>query len=142
MKIWMDGEPGQMSFLISSWRLRPIADKTVVNQYLDTNAPWKQVKEDKAEAGKTIYTSLKAIDSLKVMFAPILPFTSEKLHSFFGYETPLFGSLPELDSMAVVNVVTALEEHFGFEIEDDEITAETFETLGSLSAFVAGKLDA
>jgi methionyl-tRNA synthetase len=64
---------------------------TVVNQYLDTRAPWKQVKEDKAEAGKTIYTALKAIDSLKVLFAPILPFTSEKLHATFGYETPLFG---------------------------------------------------
>jgi methionyl-tRNA synthetase len=64
---------------------------THVNQYLDTMAPWKQVKEDKAEAEKTIYTALKAIDSLKVMFAPILPFTSEKLHGFFGYETPLFG---------------------------------------------------
>jgi len=64
---------------------------TAVNQYLDTMAPWKQVKEDKAEAGKTIYTALKAIDSLKVLFAPILPFTSEKLHGFFGYETPLFG---------------------------------------------------
>ena len=64
---------------------------THVNQYLDTMAPWKQVKEDKAEAGKTIYTALKAIDSLKVLFAPILPFTSEKLHGFFGYETPLFG---------------------------------------------------
>ena len=64
---------------------------TVVNQYLDTNAPWKQVKEDRAEAGKTIYTALKAIDSLKVLFAPILPFTSEQLNGFFGYETVLFG---------------------------------------------------
>lgn len=64
---------------------------TAVNQYLDTMAPWKQVKEDKAEAAKTIYTALKAIDSLKVLFAPVLPFTSEKLHSFFGCETPLFG---------------------------------------------------
>jgi methionyl-tRNA synthetase len=64
---------------------------TAVNQYLDTNAPWKQVKEDKAEAAKTVYTALKAIDSLKVLFSPILPFTSEKLHGFFGYETPLFG---------------------------------------------------
>jgi methionyl-tRNA synthetase len=64
---------------------------TAVNQYLDTNAPWKQVKEDKAEAAKTVYTALKAIDSLKVLFSPFLPFTSEKLHSFFGYETPLFG---------------------------------------------------
>jgi methionyl-tRNA synthetase len=64
---------------------------TAVNQYLDIHAPWKQVKEDKAEAARTVYTALKAIDSLKVMFSPILPFTSEKLHSFFGYEMPLFG---------------------------------------------------
>lgn len=64
---------------------------TAVNQYLDTNAPWKQVKEDKAEAARTVYTALKAIDSLKVLFSPILPFTSEKLHGFFGYERPLFG---------------------------------------------------
>ncbi len=64
---------------------------TVVNQYLDVNAPWSAIKVDKAEAGKTIYTALKAIDSLKVMFAPFLPFTCEKLHGFFNYETPLFG---------------------------------------------------
>jgi len=64
---------------------------TVVNQYLDTNAPWSAIKVDKAEAGKTVYTALKAIDSLKVMFAPFLPFTCEKLHGFFNYETPIFG---------------------------------------------------
>jgi methionyl-tRNA synthetase len=64
---------------------------TAVNQYLDVHAPWKQIKEDKAEAAKTVYTALKAIDSLKVLFAPFLPFTSEKLHGFLGYETPLFG---------------------------------------------------
>ncbi len=64
---------------------------TVVNQYLDTNAPWSAIKKDKAEAGKTVYTALKAIDSLKVMFAPFLPFTCERLHGFFGYESPLFG---------------------------------------------------
>jgi len=64
---------------------------SAVNQYLDAMSPWKQIKEDKHEAAKTIYTALKAIDSLKVLFAPVLPFTSEKLHGFFGYETPLFG---------------------------------------------------
>ena len=64
---------------------------TVVNQYLDVNAPWSAVKVDKEAAGKTVYTALKAIDSLKVMFAPFLPFTCKKLHGFFGYETPLFG---------------------------------------------------
>lgn len=64
---------------------------TNVNQYLDVNAPWSAVKTDKESASKTIYVALKAIDSLKVIFSPFLPFTSEKLHGFFGYETPLFG---------------------------------------------------
>lgn len=64
---------------------------TAVNVYLDVNAPWTAIKTDKAAAALTVYTALKAIDSLKVMFSPFLPFTSEKLHTFFGYETPLFG---------------------------------------------------
>jgi acyl carrier protein len=53
----------------------------------------------------------------------------------------LLGSIPELDSMAVVNLITALEEHFGIVVEDDEISASTFETLGTLAAFVQQKLD-
>jgi len=64
---------------------------TAVNQYLDQNAPWTAIKTDREAASKTIYTALKAIDSLKVLFAPFLPFTCERLHGFFGYETPLFG---------------------------------------------------
>jgi methionyl-tRNA synthetase len=64
---------------------------TAVNVYLDVNAPWTAIKTDKDGASKTIYTALKAIDSLKVLFAPFLPFTSQRLHEFFGYETPLFG---------------------------------------------------
>jgi acyl carrier protein len=53
--------------------------------------------------------------------------------------TPLLGALPELDSMAVAELVVALEQRFAIEIGDDEITGEMFETLGSLAAFVAGK---
>ncbi len=64
---------------------------TEVNKYLDTSAPWKELKVDKNEAAKSVYTALKAIDSLKVIFAPFLPFTSERLNQIFGYETPLFG---------------------------------------------------
>lgn len=52
----------------------------------------------------------------------------------------LLGSIPELDSMAVVNVITALEERFGITVDDDEISARTFETLGSLTRFVEQKL--
>lgn len=58
----------------------------------------------------------------------------------FTPSTHLLGDLPELDSMAVVTVITALEEYYGFTVNDDEISAETFETLGSLSAFVEQKL--
>lgn len=54
-------------------------------------------------------------------------------------DSPLLGALPELDSMAVVSLLGALEEHFGFVVDDDEISASTFETLGSLAAFVAEK---
>jgi acyl carrier protein len=52
----------------------------------------------------------------------------------------LLGNLPELDSMAVINVISAIEDHFGIVFDDEEISAETFETLGSLSAFVEQKL--
>lgn len=58
----------------------------------------------------------------------------------FTAATPLFGSLPELDSMAVLQVIMALEERFGMTIDDDDVTAETFETVGSLTAFVDRKL--
>jgi acyl carrier protein len=54
-------------------------------------------------------------------------------------DSPLLGSLPELDSMAVVTLIGALEEHFGIAVDDDDISASTFETLGSLAAFVASK---
>jgi acyl carrier protein len=52
----------------------------------------------------------------------------------------LLGAIPELDSMAVVSVITALEEHFDITVADDEIGAAAFETLGSLTRFVEGKL--
>jgi acyl carrier protein len=55
-------------------------------------------------------------------------------------ESPLLGAIPELDSMAVINLITALEEHYGFSIADDEISADVFQTLGSLAALVGRKL--
>ena len=58
----------------------------------------------------------------------------------FDASTPLLGNIPELDSMAVVTVITTLEEQFGIMVDDDEISAETFETLGSLTEFVDRKL--
>ncbi len=54
--------------------------------------------------------------------------------------SPLLGAIPEIDSMAVVSILTSLEEQFGFTVEDDEISADTFETLGTLTTFVEQKL--
>lgn len=58
----------------------------------------------------------------------------------FTAATPLLGAVPELDSMAVVFVITALEERFGLAVEDDEIEGATFATVGSLANFVTAKL--
>lgn len=57
-----------------------------------------------------------------------------------GADTPLLGNIPEFDSMAVVSVLNALEDQFGIVVEDDDISAGTFESLGSLHAFVNAKL--
>ncbi len=58
----------------------------------------------------------------------------------FALETPLLGAIPELDSMAVVSLITALEEQLGISVADDEIDGETFATVGSLVAFVAARV--
>lgn len=58
----------------------------------------------------------------------------------FDAGTPLLGAIPELDSMAVVTLIGTLEERFGIIVDDDEISGDTFATLGSLVAFVDGKL--
>jgi len=54
--------------------------------------------------------------------------------------SPLFGAVPELDSLGVLEVVTNLESHFGITIDDEEFSGEIFETLGSLAQFVEDKL--
>jgi len=53
--------------------------------------------------------------------------------------TPLFGAMPELDSLAVLELVSALEDRFDIVVEDEEFGGEIFETLGSLAEFVDGK---
>ena len=60
----------------------------------------------------------------------------------FTAQTPLLGHVPELDSMAVVSIMNALEEKFNFTIEDDEITIDTFESIATLTAFVNEKMAA
>jgi len=80
------------------------------------------------------------IDDIKDVLSHTLRL-GDKIDTFDAM-TPLFGSIPEFDSMAVVNVLTAIENRFGIAIEDDEISAEIFETVGSLATFVERKLAA
>jgi acyl carrier protein len=59
-----------------------------------------------------------------------------------GPDSPLLGAIPEFDSMAVVALLTHLEEKYGFSIDDDEIDGTVFATIGSLTQFVREKLAA
>ena len=60
----------------------------------------------------------------------------------FTRDDALLGAIPELDSMAVVSLITSLEDRFGIVVDDDEIDGNTFETVGSLVDFVAAKVAA
>ena len=62
-----------------------------VNQYLNEKEPWQTVKTDPQTAATSVYVALQAIDWLKLLWAPILPHSSEKLHQYLGYTEPLFG---------------------------------------------------
>lgn len=82
---------------------------TEINKYLDTTAPWLAIKTDKESAAKSIFTALKAIDSLKILFAPFLPFTSEKLNKYLGYAQPIFGTQFTSDIQDELGVHTVLQ---------------------------------
>lgn len=82
---------------------------------------------------------MNVAEDIKTMLADVLSLGARK--SQLNESTPLLGSIPELDSMAVVNVITAMEDRFGISVSDDEISADTFATLGSLVGFVQGKLN-
>lgn len=67
---------------------------------------------------------------------------SDERAAAFDDATPLFGALPELDSMAVAGVLTEIEDRLGILIEDDDIDGDTLETFGSLVAFARAKVPA
>jgi acyl carrier protein len=58
----------------------------------------------------------------------------------FTRDTPLLGAIPELDSMAVVTLITTLEEQLGITVDDDDIDGDTFASVGSLVDFASAKL--
>jgi acyl carrier protein len=84
------------------------------------------------------YPSLMLIDDVKSVVGSALQIRDRVKD--MDASAPLLGAVPELDSIAVVNLITALEEHFGITVADDEIGASVFETLGTLTKFVEGKI--
>ena len=64
-----------------------------VNGYVSDAAPWALVKEDRERAGTVLYVALRAVDSLKTLFAPFLPFSSQAVHELLGYDGSLSGPL-------------------------------------------------
>lgn len=80
----------------------------------------------------TISDVLQVLDNALTLDGRALTFTAD---------TPLLGALPELDSMAVVALINALEDQFGVVMADDEISGETFSTVGSLTQFVNTKVE-
>jgi len=85
---------GTVTNLLASARFKETIGEVMAlaragNRFFDERAPWRQVKEDHAAAGRTIGSMLNLINALKVLFAPFLPFTSAKLHALLGYEDSL-----------------------------------------------------
>jgi methionyl-tRNA synthetase len=66
---------------------------TLANTYVADQAPWSLVKTDRERAGTVLYVALRAVDSLKTLFAPFLPFSSQTVHELLGYEGWLAGPL-------------------------------------------------
>jgi acyl carrier protein len=83
-------------------------------------------------------TPVPTVDGVRDVLVRVLEIEDRAAEIDAG--TALLGELPELDSLAVVELAAALEEHFGIEIDDDAFTGEVFATVGSLAAFVAAEL--
>jgi acyl carrier protein len=75
-----------------------------------------------------------SLDEIKGILGDVLQNAASLTN--MGAESPLLGSVPEFDSMAVVSILTAIEENYGIDIEDDEVSADIFETIGTLLDFV------
>jgi methionyl-tRNA synthetase len=65
----------------------------LVNSYLSEQEPWKVIKQDRERAATILYTALRCVDSLKILFTPFLPFSSQRLHRYLGYEGDIAGPL-------------------------------------------------
>jgi acyl carrier protein len=98
----------------------------------NSGAIWQEDKPLVPERASEIENTVRAV------LRDVLGLSAERVAAF-DEETPLFGALPELDSMAVAGVLTEIEDRLGILIEDDDVDGETLETFGSLTRFAMGK---
>ena len=77
-------------------------------------------------------------ETLRAVLVDVLGIAADRVAGF-GESTPLFGALPEFDSMAVAGLLTELEERLGITIDDDEVDADMLESYGSLLTFTRAK---
>jgi acyl carrier protein len=82
--------------------------------------------------------SLQVEDTVRGVLRDVLGLSAERVADFRA-DTPLFGALPELDSLAVAGVLTELEDRLGILIEDDEVDGEMLESFGALTRFATAK---
>jgi acyl carrier protein len=81
-------------------------------------------------------TGMKHIDTVKLILGDSLGVPTAHLQA----DSLLLGSVPQLDRLAAIGVIAALEDHYGFAVDDGDISARRFATVGSLAAFVQEKL--
>ncbi|MGE5721783.1 MAG: acyl carrier protein [Sphingomonadales bacterium] len=77
-------------------------------------------------------------ETLRAVLVDVLGIAADRVAGF-GESTPLFGALPEFDSMAVAGLLTELEERLGITIDDDEVDVDMLESFGSLLTFARAK---
>jgi len=94
----VDGAFGRVGELIETVRFKAALEEAMrasaaVNQYLAEQAPWALVKTDRDRAATVLYVALRCIDSLKTLFTPFLPFTSQVVHELLGNDGSIAGPL-------------------------------------------------
>lgn len=93
----------------------------------------------RAETSMPVDRTSDMTNAMRDLLRDVLGISQERVDAFDA-DTPLFGALPELDSMAVASLLTEMEDRLGILIEDDDIDGETFESFGTLVAFAQAKV--
>ena len=103
------------------------------NRYLDTKAPWKTIKEDRDQAGASLTVAMQAISCLKTILYPFMPFSSQKVHEFLGFDGPVEeGSWDFEISVAAIKAGASLREPSPLYTKlDPEIIGDEVQKLGT-----------